>query len=144
MEVTSIVYVYPRTSRRTKRFWPSLGSIAIVTYNLKGLTHNEKVKMIYRLFRKQTKKGMVQQKGGRKLRWMLPDSNGKLGGSTASFKKAQCQIRSEFQSVVGLTWRRQKAFVETIEPSEDALSMEEVVKPFPRACLMLRVQLNLM
>jgi hypothetical protein len=67
MEVTSIVYVYPRTSRRTKRFWPSLGSIAIVTYNLRGLAHNEKVKMIYRLFRKQTMKGMVQQKGGRKL-----------------------------------------------------------------------------
>jgi hypothetical protein len=65
--------------------------MATVTYNLKGLTHNEKVKMICRLFRKQTKKGMVQQKGRKKtLRWMLPDSNGKLGGSTANLEKAQC------------------------------------------------------
>jgi hypothetical protein len=40
--------------------------MTIITYSLKSLTQKEKMKVIYKLFGKKLK-GIVQQRGGRKL-----------------------------------------------------------------------------
>lgn len=60
----------------------NLKSMEIVSYRLTGLPHNEKMKVIYRLFGKQTKnrgkKGIVQENGGTKLGdgcFMIPTEN---------------------------------------------------------------------
>jgi len=56
----------------------NLKPMTVVTYELKGLTQNDKMRMIYRLFGKQTRKGIVHQKGGRKLGdrcFMIPTEN---------------------------------------------------------------------
>jgi len=61
------IILYLRYPLRVPAFFHNLKPMAIVTYDLKGMAQNEKVKIIYRLFGKQTIKGMVQQNGGRKL-----------------------------------------------------------------------------
>jgi len=56
----------------------NLKPMAIVTYELRGLTQNDKMRIIYRLFGKQTSKGIVHEKGGRKLGdrcFMIPTEN---------------------------------------------------------------------
>jgi len=41
--------------------------MAVVSYSLAKLPHNEKMKVNYRLFRKQNREGLVEESGGAKL-----------------------------------------------------------------------------
>ncbi|MFQ5821350.1 MAG: nucleotidyltransferase domain-containing protein [Candidatus Heimdallarchaeota archaeon] len=61
------IILYLRYPLEAPALLQSLQPMAIVIYRLKGLTQNEKMKIIYRLFGKQKIKGIVQRKGGRKL-----------------------------------------------------------------------------
>lgn len=61
------IILYLRYPLEAPALLQSLQPMAIVIYHLKGLTQNEKMKIIYRLFGKQKIKGIVQRKGGRKL-----------------------------------------------------------------------------
>jgi len=72
------VILYLKYPLQAPAFLQKLKPMAIVTYELKGITQNEKMRMIYRLFGKQTRKGIVYQRGGRKLGdgcFMIPMEN---------------------------------------------------------------------
>jgi len=72
------IILYLRHPLHAPAFLQNLKQMAIVTYKLGGLTQNEKMKIIYRLFGKQIKRGMVHQKGGTKLGdgcFMIPIEN---------------------------------------------------------------------
>jgi len=56
----------------------NLKPIAIVSYRLTKLSHNQKMKVVYRLFGKQNRKGLVEEEGGTKLGdgcFMIPVEN---------------------------------------------------------------------
>lgn len=61
------IILYLRYPMQASALLQDLKPATIVTYSLKGLTQNEKMRAIYRLFGKQSVKGIVQQNGGRKL-----------------------------------------------------------------------------
>jgi len=65
------VLLYLRYPFRAPAFTQNLKSMAIVKYSLKGLSQNEKMKVVYRLFGREAKgkglKGLVGEKGGLKL-----------------------------------------------------------------------------
>jgi len=61
------IILYLRYPMKAQAFLQNLRPMTIVTYDLRELAQNEKVKTIYRLFGKRKTKGVVQQNGGRKL-----------------------------------------------------------------------------
>ncbi|MGC9345682.1 MAG: nucleotidyltransferase domain-containing protein [Candidatus Bathyarchaeales archaeon] len=61
------IILYLRYPMQAPALLQNLKPMAIVTYNLKGLTQKEKMTVIYRLFGKRTIKGIVQRGGGEKL-----------------------------------------------------------------------------
>lgn len=65
------VLLYLRYPFRAPAFTQNLRPMAIVRYSLKGLSQNEKMKLVYRLFGREGKgeglKGLVGEKGGSKL-----------------------------------------------------------------------------
>ncbi|KPV64023.1 MAG: Nucleotidyltransferase domain protein [Candidatus Bathyarchaeota archaeon BA2] len=65
------VLLYLRYPFQAPAFSQNLRPMAIVSYSLKGLPHKEKVRVIYRLLGKRTKKhvsvGIVEENGGIKL-----------------------------------------------------------------------------
>jgi len=72
------IILYLRYPLKAPAFLQNLRPMAIVTYELKGLSQNEKMRLIYRLFGKQTVRGIVYQKGGKKLGdgcFMIPMEN---------------------------------------------------------------------
>lgn len=76
------VLLYLRYPFQAPAFSQNLRPMAIVTYGLKGLPHNEKMRIIYRLFGKKAKKyrsvGFVEENGGIRLGsgcFMIPLEN---------------------------------------------------------------------
>jgi predicted nucleotidyltransferase len=70
--------LYLRHPFKAPAFSKNLKQMAIVKYKLERLPQNEKMKLIYHLFGKQAKKGIVQQSGGIKLGngcFMIPIEN---------------------------------------------------------------------
>ncbi|MDI6904398.1 MAG: nucleotidyltransferase domain-containing protein [Candidatus Bathyarchaeia archaeon] len=70
--------LYLRHPFKAPAFSQNLRQMAIVKYKLNRLSQNEKMKVIYHLFGKQYRKGMVQQGGGIKLGngcFMIPIEN---------------------------------------------------------------------
>lgn len=65
------VLLYLRYPFQAPAFSQNLRPMAIVSYELKGLSHNEKMRVIYRLFGKKAKKhvstGVVEENGGIRL-----------------------------------------------------------------------------
>jgi len=59
--------LYLRYPLKAPALFQNLKQIAIVNYSLKELPHNEKMKVIYRLFGKKTTKGIIEEGGGIKL-----------------------------------------------------------------------------
>lgn len=59
--------LYLRHPFKAPAFSQNLRQMAIVKYKLEGLPQNEKMKLIYRLFGKRAKRGVVQRSGGTKL-----------------------------------------------------------------------------
>ena len=70
--------LYLRHPFKAPAFSQNLKQMAIVKYKLERLPQNEKMKLIYHLFGKQARKGIVQQSGGTKLGngcFMIPIEN---------------------------------------------------------------------
>lgn len=72
------ILLYLRYPFKAPAFSQNLRQMAIVKYKLEKLPQNEKMRLIYHLFGKQAKKGIVQQGGGIKLGngcFMIPTEN---------------------------------------------------------------------
>jgi len=59
--------LYLRYPFKAPAFAQNLTPMAIVSYKLSELPHNEKMKVNYSLFGKQKRKGLVEENGGKKL-----------------------------------------------------------------------------
>ena len=70
--------LYLRYPFRAPAFSPNLTPMAVVSYSLVELPHKEKMRVNYRLFGKQNRKGLVEENGGKKLGdgcFMIPVEN---------------------------------------------------------------------
>lgn len=80
--------LYLRYPFRAPAFAQNLIPMAVISYSLAELPHNEKMKVNYRLFGKQKRKGLVEESGGTKLGdgcFMIPAEN--LEKATTILKK---------------------------------------------------------
>ncbi len=80
--------LYLRYPFRAPALAQNLTPMAILSYSLAKLPHNEKMKVDYRLFGKQKRKGLVEEVGGAKLGdgcFMIPAEN--LEKATAILKQ---------------------------------------------------------
>jgi len=80
--------LYLRYPFRAPAFAQNLIPMAVISYSLAELPHNEKMKFNYRLFGKQNRKGLVEESGGAKLGdgcFMIPAEN--LEKATAMLKE---------------------------------------------------------
>jgi predicted nucleotidyltransferase len=70
--------LYLRYPFRAPAFSFNLAPMAVVSYSLVELSHKEKMRVNYRLFGKQNRKGLVTENGGKKLGdgcFMIPTEN---------------------------------------------------------------------
>jgi len=80
--------LYLRYPFRAPAYAQNLTPMAIVSYSLAKLPHNEKMKVNYSLFGKQNRKGSVEESGGKKLGdgcFMIPQES--LEKATATLKE---------------------------------------------------------
>lgn len=90
--------LFLRYPLKAPALFQSLRSMAIVSYSLVGLPQKEKMKVVYRLFGKETKsrsvRGVVEQSGGLKLGdgcFMIPTEN--LEAATQVLKQYNIQFK---------------------------------------------------